>query len=276
MTMQRLLLSVSFFCVMQSQLQSQTWTIPDKTFDIFAAYSALYYDAIYDSTGNFSDLADFDISDQTVYVTGRYGITNRLTAQAQIPYKITKRYSEGSGPDIQSLNHLGNIEGGIIYQYLESIPYLTASLFVEANTSDYNFISGLATGYNSWAFRPGVAYKSSYNNLWTSLYAGFEFRTNNYSNNFLMNMESGYTANEKIYLAVNLYLRQSFANGTYCDCTLQETAMYPDKQEYFGAGIKSGFQFNKIGIHVAVNTAFSGQNVGADPVLSAGLSYRNY
>ncbi|MFN3939635.1 MAG: hypothetical protein ACK4IY_03545 [Chitinophagales bacterium] len=274
--MHRFLILTFIVCRAHTPLLSQAWTIPAHTFDIFAGYSTLNYDAVYDSTGEIHALNTFYISDKTLQLAGRYGITNRLTIQAQIPYKLTKRFSEISSADILAMHGLGNIEAGVIYQYLESVPYLTASLFVEANTSDFNFISGLATGYNSWAFRPGLAYKSSYNNLWTSLYTAVEFRTNNYSNNFLFNLESGYMAMDKIYLAVNLYMRQSFANGTYCDCSLQETAMYPDKQEYFGAGVKSGFQLNRFGLHVAVNTAFAAQNVGAAPAVSASISYRSF
>lgn len=254
---------------------AQVWNLSAGSYEIFASYSAINYNSIYDSTGNITALDNYNISDQTIMLYGAYGLTDRLTLNLQVPYKMTSKFGENTTPVLSELNGLGNIEASVIYQYLKANPYLTASLHVEFNTSDYDFIKGLATGYNSWAIRPGLGYKSSYDKVWTSMYAGVEFRSNAFSNMFVANVESGYNATDFLFMAVNLFARSSFHNGTYCDCSLQENAMYPNDQTYFGAGLKTGFIYKHFGLHAAINIGFNAKNTPAAAAFTLGLSYKN-
>jgi hypothetical protein len=234
-----------------------------------------------DSAGNLSDAQNGTITDQTIQLFADYGLTDRLTLLVKAPMKLVDYdifqdatfSADANFPEGGTLYFPGNIQVGAVYRLTPEEPYLNASIIAELNTSQYNFIDGTATGFNSSAIIPGLAYANGFGKWWTSLYTAGEFRTNNYSHAMQGQFEVGVQPKTFYYLAINSTWRIPFGNGTYCDCSLDYSKLYHSEQEYIGIILKSGFLYKSFGLHLAISGAPHARQVAAAPVATLGLSY---
>jgi hypothetical protein len=55
-----------------------------------------------------------------------------------------------------TIQYFGNIELGGIYKIFDGKPMVSVSLMASLNSTDRNYISGLQTGFNSNAIKPGA------------------------------------------------------------------------------------------------------------------------
>ena len=140
--------------------------------------------------------------------------------------------SVGPYLEMGELKYTGNIEAGAIYKFIDDKPVVTGSLFIDANTTDRNYLAGLQTGDNSWGFKPGAGVGWSFPKSWMSFYLGGDIRTNNYSSSILSELEIGFKPWNFFYIAANSGMRQSLKNGGDCDCTTVYTALYQNEREY--------------------------------------------
>lgn len=263
---------------------AQSWTLQKGEWRAFLSYTFFSYTQALDSTGNLTAAQNGEITDQTVQLYSEYGLNNRLTVLAKLPvkmveYSIDQNLTQDLDPDNPGfpeggkLNYLGNAQLGAVYQLTPDEPYLNASLIAEFNTSQYNFIDGTSTGFNSSAIIPGLAYANGFGKWWTSLYAAGEFRTNDYSHAMQGQFEVGVQPKKSYYLAVNSTWRIPFGNGDYCDCSLDYSKLYHSEQEYIGVILKGGFLYRSFGLHLALSGAPYAKQVAAAPVATIGLSY---
>ena len=262
--------------------KAQVWTLDKNQFYILGSYSSAIYMQAFDSTGAITDLTR-EVTDLTIQLHAEYGVTGRLTIHVTVPYKMVSTdasvsldLSDPENLPAGTMNHFGNIEAGGIYKIVQDKPQLTGSLFISANTQDYNFINGLQTGYNSWGFRPGLGVAWSFSQSWLSFYTGGDIRTNHYSSAIIAAMEGGYKPVKFIMIAGRLDLRKPIGNGDYNDCNISKTALYLDNQEYLAAGIKAGYIIKeKWGVNFGYNIPLSGKNSLADDIITVGLSYKD-
>ncbi len=262
---------------------AQVWTLPQKEFYINLTYSSGIYDEQYDSTGE-SIAQPVEVTDNTVSLFTQYGVTDKLTLQLIVPFKLISSTgdlnlfnSAEENPYLETgtLNTIGNIEFGGIYRIYNDKPIITGSVFVEANTSDRNYLSGLQSGFNSWGFKPGVGVAWPFSKSWLTFYLGGDIRTNDYSSSILSNLELGYKPAEYVYFAGVLSLKQSIQNGGDCDCTTTYTSLYLNNQEYVSPGLKSGFIFKRWGFNVGYAAGFAAFNMPVTGYVSAGLQFKS-
>lgn len=261
---------------------AQSWTLPASAFYVNVSHSLLTYDRAFDATGEFRDLP-VTVSDRTVQLMAQYGVTDRLTAEVRLPYKMLETSGDpavfnsypGQYIELGSLSAPGNAEAGVIYKFYDDKPILTASLFVEALTSQHNYIQGLQTGFNSWAVRPGIGAGWTHGPSWMQFYLGTSLRTNDYSHAAISNLEIGYKPADYLYAALAFDVRQSFGNGGDCDCTTDVTALYMSEQEYLGIALKGGFEVGALGFNFAYHAAMAANNAAAVGVPVFGIQYRS-
>ncbi|MCB9031004.1 MAG: hypothetical protein H6547_01075 [Chitinophagales bacterium] len=261
---------------------AQEWNLQKGEGKIFGSFSYLQYDKIADDDGNFID-SYYHVNDRTYTLSGSYGITEKFTIYGQVPFKSVgvnheiPFQSTWDGvlfdiPDGGDLNALGNVTAGAAYALIPQ--KLTASLTLEANTSTQNYIDGTATGFNSSAVIPGIAWIHGTNKWWSSVLVQGEWRTNNYSSVLAGRAEAGLHLTNWLYVAAQpawrIPLNESDAD---CDCTLAYTALYLNEQSYVSMQLKTGVEYRNWGLHLASGNAFYVRNVGLNLALTGGLSY---
>lgn len=261
---------------------SQVWTLDKNELYVNLSYSSTEYKDAFDSTGEIVSLP-VEVSDKTIQFFAQYGLTDKLTLQLKLPYKLLSSEGdlgvfnsmEGHYLEAGELQYFGNIEVGALYKIIDDKPMVSVSLFVESNTMDYNYFTGLQTGLNSFGIKPGAGVAWAYKNTWLQYYLGGDIRTNNYSSAIVSNIEFGYKPVPYIYIAADMYVNRSLKNGEDCDCTNQYTALYLDQQEYFAYAIKAGFTIQDWGVNIAYNSTFTASNLPAAGIPTVGIQYKN-
>ena len=276
------ILLLSIIILISAAIHAQVWTLEKGS--IYANLSLSYglYNEVFDSTGEVVEIP-VEILDQTVDLFVQYGITDKLTAQIDVPYKFIRStgdlyyFNQFEGtPYLQTgrLNDFGNISAGGIYRIVNDKPIITASLFVELNTSERNYLKGMQTGFNSLGIQPGFGAAWAFPKAWFTFYLGGDIRTNNYSSSVNSKMELGYQPYPGIYVAGLLTVKQSVGNGGDCDCTTNYTGLYLNDQEFTAFGLKAGYAYKNFGLNGAYHIGLSGKNLSATPYLSVGLQYK--
>lgn len=263
--------------------QSQVWTL--KKGNVYANLSFSYgrYNESFDSTGEVEEIP-LEITDETLSLMAQYGITDKLTAQVEIPFKLLKSngdlyyFNQFEGmPYLRTgqLNEFGNFSIGGIYKIVDDKPIITGSLFFEANTSERNYLEGLQTGFNSYGIQPGFGAAWAFPKAWFTFYLGGDIRSNNYSSSVISKIEAGYQPFTGIYLAGLLTIKQSVGNGgDDCDCTTNYTGLYLNNQAYTSFGLKGGYAYKSFGLNGAYHIGLSGKNLPATGYLSIGVQYK--
>ena len=267
-----LLISVSY---------GQVWTLDKNELYVNLSFSNSAYDMGYDSTGEIKTLP-VNVNDRTIQLFAQYGISDKLTLQVAVPFKILSTEAdltefnaiEGNYLETGTLNYFGNIEVGGLYKFIDDKPMVSISFFVEANTMDYNYFTGLQSGFNSFGFKPGAGVGWGFNKTWFSYYLGGDLRTNNYSSAILSNLEVGYKPVPYLYAAGDLFVKRSLQAGGDCDCTNTYTSLYLNDQDYFAYALKAGFIYNDWGLNFGYNGAFSASNLPAEGIITIGLEYK--
>jgi len=257
------------------------------------SFTYLKYNKVTYSTGAFG-FEQFDLKrpvlDLTLQGYLEYGLTNKLTVVGAFPLKFTATgnpMETVANPVIPNspllpagtLNGLSNIFLAAKYGFYNEGVVISGQLGLRTGTANIDNLTGLRTGFDSWAFIPSVQIGAGLNKGYFSGELGFEYRTNNYSHNFLARAEYGYgvTWNEqhKTYFVAAFEALIPFNNGTYDDGTAAETALYQSRLGYALPGIKINHNINKnwwvnIGSYGAALYINQG---GAAPSVTIGLAY---
>lgn len=263
---------------------AQIWTLKKGDYSALLSFSTSTFSSAYDSTGAKRSLDPVKIQNFTAQLKLVYGITDKFTVSLRLPYSAQSSVLNDSAAEIAEvdeitelklgqLSYTGNCEAGILYRLHESRPFVSASLFVETNTNDHNFITGLSSGYDAWSFKPGFGLGDSYSKFWYMAYAAADIKTNNFSSGIVNSLEVGYKPVKEFFLAVNYTGRSSFNNGDYCNCALNPTGLFFNDQSYAAISIKPGLVFNGLGVNFGYTTVVAGRNIQGGSVFTAGFSY---
>ncbi|HMU69732.1 MAG TPA: hypothetical protein PKC38_06980 [Chitinophagales bacterium] len=263
--------------------QAQIWTLEKNGVQASASYTWFHYDKAYQDNSTTIDLP-LTVFDKTLALDVQYGITDRITALARLPYKMLETtgypgvYNSYPGQYIVTgkLNNIGNTEFGLVWKCYDDKPIVSASFIVEANTSDRNYITGLQTGFNSWAFRPGIGVGWGFDKSWLQFYTGMSIRTNDYALAVVSNLEAGYHFADYWWGAISLDTRKPNVDGEDCDCSTSATMLYQNAQEYYALALKTGFTMYKDwGLNFGYHLGLTGNDVAATAVPVIGIMYKS-
>jgi len=289
------------FTLVQSASAGGPW--PRKKNSGYAQLGFTYvgYSSFYNHEGKITSLRR-PVTDFTSQLYLDYGLTDRLTMTANLPFKYVSTADRISSADttyfqdtIQSgsLFGLNNVMLGFKYNIIKKKVLFSAGLNVEANVAKYDSISALRTGANTWVFHPYLSVGTSFfsGKLYTLLDAGYRVRLNNYSHEADFNFELGYSWNQKTYFILNVAGRFSMQNGSFnnnvttmvnpSDSTITtihpngrdlHTSLYTNNQQFIGYGLKFIQKIKKVQINAAVYIG-SGQMVAAAPSYNLGVAY---
>jgi hypothetical protein len=279
--MKKLLLLITVF--VSSFLFSQSpWTKEKGKYYTQVSFSTIQnYDTFF---GDPEFSIDGEITDNTFQFYGEYGLTNKTSLLLNIPLKsisisdFTDPRIDCDGDCSQSYNDtaLGNIEIGIKHNFYNKKWLLSTQFSVEANTSSFDEISGIRTGYDAFTFTPLLLAGRSLKKGYLQTFVGGNIRTNNYSSNFKIGGEVGAYLTKKIILAGFIDVVKSLENGDITFPLLNQlNALYVNDQEYGVFGVKLiGEISNNFGFTASLPSAFFGNNVPKQLAITTGIYYK--
>ena len=109
---------------------------------------------------------------------------------------------------------------------------------------------------------------------YSSIYIGFNNRTQEYSEEFRFGLEAGLgMANQKLWLTGRIYGVESFKNGATAE-TITSTSIFANNSEYLSTSIEGSYYVLKNwGVSASVAGAFRGEIIAAAPSFSIGIFY---
>lgn len=245
------------------------------SFTTIPSYSSVYGNPNYSIQGS--------LTDNSFQLFSEYGLTNNTSLILKIPYKnITS--SGLSTPCLTTPcptssftnNALGNIEFGIKHNFYKKKWLVSGQMLVEANTGNYNSMTGLRTGYDAWTFTPLIIAGRGFSKMYVQGFVGANIRTNSYSSNVKLGGELGRKVATKVWLIGFIDIVKSLNNGDI-QLPIQNlnNGLYVNNQEYGAFGIKSILELKKnLGITGSLGGAFFGNNVPQQLALTGGIYYK--
>lgn len=237
----------------------------------------------------------FDITTE-FYV--EYGVHKRLTFLTSLPLKIVSS-SEQIFPldtalmgdndigqpseilDAGVLVDLGNICLGAKYNFYSNAKMAFSGQFVLSMPTaiqPYNPRTALRTAYPCWGFMPTISIGTSKTKIYTYFETGMNFRTHNYSHQYIANFEFGWKVSKTVYLAVALNAIICLPGGFDIPNSNNEsfqTGLYINNQNFVAFTFKS---IIPIGEHFGLNLSLAGgiwaNNVQQGPNIGIGVFYK--
>jgi hypothetical protein len=260
-----------FLCISISAFSQSPWTQEKGKFYTQLSFTTIpNYDTLF---GDPDSPIPGEISDNTIQFFGEYGLSEKTSLVVNLPYKSIS-YSQNSIEHKES--SLGNIELGLKHNFYKKNWLMSGQLSVEANTSSYDAISGIRTGYNAWSFTPLFLAGRGFGKTYVQGFIGANIRTNNYSSNFKIGGEIGRKITKKIWLIGFLDISKSLENGAIAlPQTNLDSGLYVNDQEYGSFGFKGIGEFtDTFGITAGFGGAFFGNNVAKQAAMTFGLYHK--
>lgn len=220
------------------------------------------------------------LSDYTASAYGEYGITDRITAIAYVPFlqriTLNKQIGQPSGVvffEGDAVTGFADVDVGLRIGLLKAgNTVVSASVMLGLPVGNAEQANGLHTGDGEFnqqvalelgqSFYPAPAYVVAR--------AGFNNRTEGFSDEFHYKLEAGYSFG-KWTAITRIRGVSSFENGA--DTVTGGTGgLYANNQRYLAYGVEAAYALTPaLGFSVAVEGATLGRNVLSAPAVNAGF-----
>jgi hypothetical protein len=287
-------------CV-QSAFAGGPWPRNKKSGYAQLGFTYVGYNSFFNDAGKVTPLRRY-VTDFTTQAYLEYGLTDKLTLTANLPFKYVSTGDAILNGDtayfkdtLQSGNLFGlsNVTFGLKYNIIKKKVLFSAGFNAEANVAKYDSLTTLRTGPSAWVFHPYLSVGTSFvqGKLYTFLDAGYRVRLNNYSDEVDLNFELGYSWNYKTYFILSVSGRFSMQEGSYNNNVTRvvdetdpnseslhpfgrdlHTSLYPNNQQYVGYGLKFIQKIKKVHLNAAVYFG-TGDMVAATPSYNLGVAY---
>ena len=243
----------------------------------------LQYDQLWRGSEPFRQLQR-PVSDLGIRLYVEYGVLDNWTVMGQLPFKMVSTSGDPLGSvDFTdtlpkgSMSYLGNYRFGSKYRLVNnSRGVMSAQLWVEANNSDLNQLIGLQTGFDAWSFEPALTFGTSFGRSYLSGQGGIAFRTNEYSEEFLGQLEYGINPLGDWWIMAVADFRISFKNGEKEPCNTLHTGLYVNNQEAISYGLKTIVPVaGDFGLTAGVYGAVFADNLPAALSLNGGIYWNH-
>jgi hypothetical protein len=289
-----LTLILLFFTLIQSVEAGGPW--PRKKNSGYAQLGFTYvgYSKFFNHEGKVTQLPRA-VTDFTSQVYIDYGLTDRLTMTANLPFKYvaTGKNVLASDPSYftdttifrdtipqSGLFGLNNVMLGFKYNIIKKKVLFSVGLNAEANVAKYDSLSTLRTGPSTFVIQPYLSTGGAFGKFYSLLDVGYRVRLKDYSDEVDFNFELGFSWNQKTYFIANVAGRIPVGDGSnnnnssvrFPNGRDLQTSLYPNNQQYVGYGLKFIQKIKKIHINAAVYFGM-GKMVAATPSYNLGLAY---
>lgn len=247
----------------------------------------LTYNQHYTDSGEIDPNLTTGIFTTSIYT--EYGFTNRLTGIIYAPIFShnyhNNQISATTGSILiegEALNAIGDFDFSIKYALTSpgsKIPIsATVTLGIPFGKTGVGELNILQTGDGEFnqmiQIDAGSGFKLGNRSAYSSIYIGFNNRTNGFSEEFRYGFELGTGLfNQQLWLIARLAGVESFRNG---DITAPETStsIFANNSEYTSYGLEAAYYMTKrLGISASFASAFRGRIIAAAPSFSVGIFY---
>lgn len=279
-----------FISIFQSAFAGGPW--PRKKNSGYAQLGFTYvgYNKLFNHEGKVVDLRR-NVTDFTSQVYIDFGLTDRLTMVANLPFKYVATSSAIASADTSyfrdtvpsgNLFGLNNVMLGFKYNIINKRVLFSAGLNAEANVAKYDSLTTLRTGPSTFVIHPYLSTGTTFyqGKFYTQLDAGYRVRLKDYSDEVDFNFELGFSWNQKTYFIANVAGRFTVGEGSLNNNVTPlspngrdlHTSLYPNNQQYVGYGLKFIQKIKKVHLNAAVYFG-TGQMVAAAPSYNLGVAY---
>ncbi len=228
------------------------------------------------------------VSDHTLNAYVEYGISERFTAKAALPFKLLRTGSElhearddrytGDTVEAGSLNALGNIRLGGSYLLHQGDWNWSAELIGGMRSASYQHPTGLRSGYDAWYVTPRISAGKGWGKWYLSASLGYRYKTNGYTDDLVSNNELGYKwkrgEGKDTWFIFTMGALIPVNEGSYDDRNSVHTGLYRDEEGFVDPGLKINHYLNE---HWAINLSSIGaiwaRHGGNELTYTGGVSY---
>ncbi len=235
-------------------------------------------DQFYDSDGTLTDIATF--GEYTVNFYGEYGITNRITAVLNAPFKritLNKQIGETSGFVFfggDSKNGISDIDAGVRFGLRQGgQTVLSADVMFGIPVGDDAQPNGLLTGCGEFSQKLMLQLGHSVYSmpLYFNTSAGVKNRSGGFSDEFHYTAEIGYSLSSHFLLILRANGLEPFRNGDD-NTTGGMGGLCLNNQRYLLYGPELIFNFNdSFGISAGFESATRAQNTLSGALFTFGV-----
>ena len=276
-----LLFSILLLC--QSNSFANGWPQP-KGYGFFKLdFSAIRARQFYGMDGNIYDIngAGTLLGNYTTAFYGEYGITDRLTAIAYVPFLVRNTVNEGvgviTGEVLQSgleNSSFGDVDLGLRLGLLRKGSWvLSASATLGLPTGDFKNPDLLYSGDGEFNQLLKLEWGYGRARWYASGNVGFNHRSKGFSEEFRYQLEAGYWLLPSRLLATARLLGvESFNNG---DPEGSGNGLFSNNVEYVSPQLALTWEHRQTwGVSAQVAGAMSGRNALAAPAVSLGIYWK--
>ncbi len=250
---------------------TQWWVVSDKH---------------YTSTGGTDPNVTTGTFNTSLYA--EYGINDRLTAMVYFPFfsrtfqnDIVSATTGQVTSEGEAINSIGDTDIGVKYGISKP-----GSKFVFAGSAFLGIPLGNDAGGSDGALQTGdgefnqmirfdLSRSASFGkiNAYANVYAGFNNRTKNFSDEFRFGGEIGAgLLNNKLWLIYRVDIVESLMNGLSSAEGSQGVTLFANNTEFAAYGYEAAFYVTeKFGVSASYTSAFSGRLIFASPSYSVGV-----
>ena len=221
------------------------------------------------------------LSDYTVSLYGEYGLTDRLTAIAYLPVmqRLTLNRQIGRETGVvffegDENTSVADADVGFRFGLLQmGNTVVSAALNFGLPIGDHTQQSGLWTGDGEFNQRVSIGAGHSFYPMpaYMAIQAGINNRTQGFSDEFLYDLEAGYTFDGRVSLIGKLRGLEPLRNGS--EAIRGGTGgLYANNQRYLVYMLEVAYNVNSsLGFSISVEGATRGQNILSAPAYRTGV-----
>lgn len=277
LTLQTSLFLFILMAIAPSVLMAQAWTKGKNKGFYKLDFSTIRATDVYDTKGDvvpFRTLTNFITS-----FYGEYGINNKLTAIAYVPFFVRNTVNATKGNQTGNViedgienNNFGDVDLGFRYQLFNKKGIsVSANVFLGLPTGDARQADALFTGDGEFNQMVKIAVGTGKTKWWTQGALGFNNRTKGFSDEFRYDFEFGYKFfNDRLLAILKINGIENLNNG---NAKAALTGLFSNNVEFMGLGPEFLYYINKkknIGASLRFAGALKGQNVLAAPSIAVG------
>ena len=258
------------------------WTYVKGKGFVKISQNAIYGDRLFNPEGEVIDITTIGYYATSIYA--EYGLTDRITAVAYVPFftrnTLNKTRFIQTGEEIpgDELNSFGDMDLSLKYGFLKT------SEWVGSATVLFGIPTGEPQGGETGILQSGdgefnqmirVDFSKPFGKAaWMTFYAGFNNRTNDFSDEYRYGGEVGSRFGERFLLIGKLDVVQSLFNGN-ADAS-QGGTIFSNNTEFVSPAVELSYELkNGLGFSLSAAGAFSAKNILAAPNFGVGV-YTNF
>lgn len=267
-------------CIVTSSFAGGGWPQKKKKGFFKLGQSFIVANKYFDHNGDVIDITTLGIYTTSLY--GEYGITDRITAIAYVPFFVRGTLNKERNAITNALenegdemNAFGDVDLGVKIGITKDKPIAVSTTLI------LGLPTGENAGGNSGILQSGdgefnqiimLDAGKGFNKFYTNVGVGFNNRTNNFSDEFRYTFEIGYTGWNKLIATLKVNGIKTLNNDD--DTVVIQNGIFSNRVEYFAFGPELSYKVkDNFGITAYVGFAGAAKRILASPNFGFGVFY---